>query len=89
MINYAEVVSGSLIFLLFGSIIALWKRNGDTNQKLDSKVSHQVCKNAHEHQAKINTELITKVAVIETKLDLGFSRIEDKIEKNGRKDISY
>ena len=65
-----------IVLLIVGTIISIWR-------KIDMKVNYKSCNDKHEHQAKLNMEIIERLAKVETKIDVGFKNIGEKID-NGR-----
>jgi hypothetical protein len=70
------VLSG-LLAMIFGSTVLLWR-------KVEGKVNYKSCNDKHNHQVIINTDLIDRLARVETKIDMGFKNISNKIESNGK-----
>ncbi len=71
-------IFGGAFFLLISSLILLWR-------KVEMKVNWKTCSEKHDHQTKLNIEVIERLAKVETKLDIGFERISRKIENGGKK----
>ena len=66
-----------IITLMLSSLIMLWR-------KVENKVNYKSCNDKHDHQTKLNIEVIERLATVETKIEMGFKNISDKIDKNGK-----
>jgi len=74
-----SILGGYAVFM-GGVVLSLWKKVSI----LDSaKVSNKTCTEKHDYQTKLNIEIIERLAKVETKLDMGFKSIADKIDRNG------
>ena len=75
-------VLGGYLAVMTGTIIGLWRR---VSVMEGIKVSSKTCSSNHNHQTTINTDLIERITRVETKIDLGFKNLSDKIDRNGKK----
>jgi len=74
-----KIVSGMLTALTI-STIAMWKKLGGFVHK--DELNEAINKEA-DHRIKVNMNLVQRMTAVETKIEMGFKMLGEKIDKNG------
>lgn len=74
-------IVGSIVASLTISVLMVWRKIGTfvTKDELKEDIKQEA-----NHRITVNMDLLQRMTAVETKVDMGFKMLSDKMDKNGK-----